>query len=441
MNQRHSGEHLAHPPLINKHQIAQLRFSLMALLAGAASGAGVALIIGMIDLATQQLWGGPVEQALGQAPPLAWSVLVCGGFGLLLSFIHRGGSSTLLPELPETMEDLRHPDRAPKRDERRAILGAALAQIGGGSIGPEALMTRLATLISRRMWKGNDQALQSASVAGSLGFLGAPLLGGMVVGERKQDVLRRWIPGILGGLSGFVAFHGINEASGGSLKNLPYVWPSNIGESFDTLVAALLAGAVGCGLGLIFQRWRHWLEQRRLMARWCWWPVVTGVLLGALMHWLPLVPFGGEEQMRPLLENQQSHPSALLFLSAFGKLLMLGLCLETGWRGGIFFPVFLIACATGTGFHQMFPDLGSLGSWCGGLTGAFYRILLPSPLVVVVLGLALLQGHGASGLLVGVAMAHLIKQGTSLGDVPPPPPRTPDSHECPKPQWSSSRPL
>ena len=185
MNQRHSAQYLAQPPLINKLLIDQLRFSLMALFAGAASGAGVALIISLIDLATQQLWGGPVEQALGQAPPLAWSVLVCGGFGLLLSFIHRGGSSTLLPELPETMEDLRHPDQAPKRDERRAILGAALAQIGGGSIGPEALMTRLATLISRRMWTGNDQALQSASVAGSLGFFGAPLLGGMVVGERK----------------------------------------------------------------------------------------------------------------------------------------------------------------------------------------------------------------------------------------------------------------
>ncbi len=436
MNQRHSEQRHAQR-LLSK----QLRFSLMALLAGAAGGAGVAMIISVIDLVTHQLWGGPVEQALGQAPPLAWSVLLCGGVGLLLSFIHRGGSSTLLPELPETMEDLRHPDRAPKRDERRALLGAALAQIGGGSIGPEALMTRLATLISRWIWKGRDHDLQSASVAGSLGFFGAPLLGGMVVGERRQDVLRRWVPGILGGISGFAAFHGINEASGGSLKDLPYVWPANIGESLDTLVAALLAGAMGCGLGLIFQRWRHWLAQRQLLEHWCWWPVITGLLLGVCMHWLPLVPFGGEDQMRPLLENQQSNPSALLFVSAFGKLFMLGLCLETGWRGGIFFPVFLIACATGTGLHQLFPDLGSLGSWCGGLTGGFYGMLLPSPLVVVVLGLALLQGHGASGLLVGVAMAHLIKQGTTLGDVPPPLRQTPDSHECPKPQWSSNRPL
>ena len=74
MNQRHSEQRLAQR-LLSK----QFRFSLMALLAGAAGGAGVALIINMIDLVTHQLWGGPVEQALGQAPPLAWSVLLCGG--------------------------------------------------------------------------------------------------------------------------------------------------------------------------------------------------------------------------------------------------------------------------------------------------------------------------------------------------------------------------
>ena len=399
----------------------------MALLAGAAGGAGVALIISAIDLVTHQLWGRPVEQALGQAPPLAWSVLLCGGVGLLLSFIHRGGSSTLLPELPETMEDLRHPDRAPKRDERRALLGAALAQIGGGSIGPEALMTRLATLISRWIWKGRDHDLQSASVAGSLGFLGAPLLGGMVVGERRQDVLRRWVPGILGGISGFAAFHGINEASGGSLKDLPYVWPANIGESLDTLVAALLAGAIGCGLGLLFQRWRYWLAQRQLLEHWCWWPVITGLLLGVCMHWLPLVPFGGEDQMRPLLENQQSHSSALLFLSAFGKLFMLGLCLETGWRGGIFFPVFLIACAVGSGLHELSPGIGSLGSWCGGVTGALYATVLRSPLVALLLGVALLQGHGATAVLLGVAVAWLITHRSPRDGGPPPLPETPGS--------------
>ncbi len=40
---------------------------------------------------------------------------------------------------------------------------------------------------------------------------------------------------------------------------------------------------------------------------------------------------------------------------------------------------------------------------------------LPGP----VLGLALLQGHGAAGLLVGLGMAHLIRGRAELGDGPP----------------------
>ena len=114
--------------------------------------------------------------------------------------------------------------------------------------------------------------------------------------------------------------------------------------------------------------------------------------------------------MRPLLEGQNSTEAWLLLLSALVKLLMLGLCLETGWRGGVFFPLFLVACALGMGLHLLLPDLGSLGSWCGALTGALYRFVLPAPLAVLVLGLALLQGHGAAGLLIGVAVAQFVQQ-------------------------------
>ena len=397
----------------------------MALLTGALSGAGVALVMSWIDRLSRLLWGDPILEGLDRGLPLGWSLLVCGGFGLILALLHRPGPATLLPELKETLNDLRHPERAPKRDEGRALLGAALAQIGGGCVGPEALMTRLATLFSQRIWRGRDQKLQAATVAGSLGMFGAPLLGGAVVGDaphqnRRQDFLDRWLPGTLGGLAGFAAFNGIGAASGGSLQRLPYIWPSTLGEDLGTLGAGVIGGSIGCGLGWLLLRWRGWLERRQLLAQWPWWPVLTGLLLGACMHWLPLVPFDGEEQMRPLLEGQNSSQAWVLLLSAMVKLLLLGLCLETGWRGGVFFPLFLIACALGMGLHLLLPDLGSLGSWCGALTGALYRCVLPTPLAVLVLGIALLQGHGAAGLLVGLTMAHLIRSHVAPGDGPPP---------------------
>ena len=120
----------------------------------------------LIGLITRQLWGDPVVEGLDRQIPLVWSIAICGGIGLVLSQLHRAGDHTLLPELPETIADLRDPDHAPPRDNSRAILGAALAQIGGGSIGPEALMTRLAALISQQIWRGRDHDLKLAATAG-----------------------------------------------------------------------------------------------------------------------------------------------------------------------------------------------------------------------------------------------------------------------------------
>lgn len=405
-----------------------LKRSLLALLTGAISGAGVALIMGLIGLVGRQLWGDPAEQGLEHQMPLLWSITVCGGIGLVLSQLHRGGEHTLLPELPETIADLRDPDHAPRRDNPRAILGAALALIGGGSIGPEALMTRVATVISQRIWQNRDQDLKLAATAGSLGLFGFPLLGGAVVQHDKQrDLVSRWIPGALGGLAGFAMFNGIDVATGGSLQRMRYSWPSTLGEDLGTLSSGVLAGLVGWGLGWMLLRWRSWLEPRRLLAHWRWWPVLTGLLLGITMHWLPLVPFAGEEQLRPLLEGVNRSSAPVLLVSALIKLVMLGLCLETGWRGGIFFPVFLIACAAGTGLHELSPNLGSLGSWCGGVTGAFYLTVLRSPLVALVLGVGLLQGHGATAVVLGVAVAWLITHQSRPGDAPPLAPQTPDS--------------
>ena len=416
--------------------MTQLRLSARALLTGAISGAGVALFMGLIGLMTQALWGDPVVEGLDRQIPWVWSLSICGGIGVVLSQLHRAGEHTLLPELPETIADLRDPDHAPPRNNVQAILGAALAQIGGGSIGPEALMTRLAAVISQRIWRGRDHDLKLAATAGSLGLFGFPLLGGAVVQtSQRRDVIARWIPGTLGGLAGFAAFHGIDQASGGSLQRMAYSWPSNLGDDLGTLSSGAVAGVVGWGLGWLLLRWRSWLEPRQLLAHWCWWPALTGLLLGITMHWLPLVPFAGEEQLRPLLEGAGSTNAFLLIISAIVKLLLLGLCLETGWRGGIFFPLFLVACAAGVGLHELSPNLGSLGSWCGGITGAIYLTVLRSPLVALILGLGLLQGHGATAVLVGVAVAWLITHRSPPGNAPPPARQTPDSPGCPEPQW------
>ena len=123
-----------------------------------------------------------------------------------------------------------------------------------------------------------------------------------------------------------------------------------------------------------------------------------------------MAAFSGENQLKPLVLGHWSLSTAILMISAIAKLLMVGLCLETGWRGGQFFPVILASSALGMGLHQWIPWLGGLDSWSAGVVGGSLSVLLSSPLLGLVLGLALLQGHGAGALAIGLLVGQLLQR-------------------------------
>ena len=239
----------------------------MAFATGAVSGVFTAVMLGLISGGGEQLWGKTTEQGLIPSIPLLWSVAVCGTVGVLLAVIERGDERNLLPELPETMEDLRDPENAPERHELRSS-AAALAQIGGGPVGPEALLTRLITIASQWIWRGRDQQLADAAVAGSLGLFEAPLLGGVIVNQHRINLQSRWIPGAVGGLAGFAVFGGILEVTGGSMARVPYIWPNTLREDLGSVAVGLLTGLVGGAVGIACVV--AWSPQRR--QAWRWWP-------------------------------------------------------------------------------------------------------------------------------------------------------------------------
>jgi len=174
------------------------------------------------------------------------------------------------------------------------------------------------------------------------------------------------------------------------------------------LFTALIGGMVGCGCGRALIGWRQGLRTRIERRDVRWMPLVTGLLLGLALWALPLAAFSGERQLGPLLRGNLPLSPALMILSGVATLLLAGLCLETGWRGGLIFPVILGSAAIGLGLHGLAPQLGgSLGSWSGSVVGGSLAALLPSPLAALVLGVTLLRGHGAAALVVGVVISQL----------------------------------
>jgi H+/Cl- antiporter ClcA len=144
--------------------------------------------------------------------------------------------------------------------------------------------------------------------------------------------------------------------------------------------------------------------------------VLTGGLIGLASWALPLAAFSGEQQLKPLLLERLGPEGALLILAGAFKLLLAGLCLESGWRGGLIFPVLTGSAAIGIGLHQLLPALGDAGLWCGSVVGGSLGTLLPSPLLALVLGLALLRGHGADALLLGLLISQVVRSRPLQGE-------------------------
>ena len=151
-----------------------LWWSLRALLAGAAGGAMAAVVVSLALTLQQWIWGASVLQGLPGERPLVWCLLWAGGIGLLLSLLQRQRQARGLPEMKETLAQLRAPEGLNTKNGFTQLLGGILALTGGGTLGPEALMTRLVAVGSHHVWKGADRNLVAAAMAGSLGLFHSP---------------------------------------------------------------------------------------------------------------------------------------------------------------------------------------------------------------------------------------------------------------------------
>ena len=380
-----------------------------SVLAGAAGGSLAALVVGCTLQIQGWIWGATVQRGLPSDRSLFWCLLWCGAIGVALSLLQRRHAGSSLPELQDTLAELRTAEGLNTQHGLRQVIGGMLALAGGGTLGPEALMTRLVAVASHAIWKGADRDLLAAAMAGSLGLFRSPLLGGAALAGRQWQLIWRWLPGTIGGIAGFVAFHGLSDLGGG-LRGVSYAWPADPTQRLGDLLAALIAGIAGWLAGQLIRRWRQWLQTLQLLESFWWIPIGTGLLIGLCLWGLPLAGFSGESQLKPLVLNEWRLDTAILMLSAVAKLLMVGLCLETGWRGGQFFPVVLASSALGIGLHQWLPWIGTIDSWSAGVVGGCLAVLLNSPLLGLILGLTLLQGHGAGALVIGLLVGLILQR-------------------------------
>lgn len=75
--------------------------------------------------------------------------------------------------------------------------------------------------------------------------------------------------------------------------------------------------------------------------------IVGGLLLGITGSVLPLTMFSGEEQIYLLVENGAQIGLIILILTSIIKIVLTNLCIESGLKGGHFFPMIFSGTAMG----------------------------------------------------------------------------------------------
>jgi H+/Cl- antiporter ClcA len=105
-----------------------------------------------------------------------------------------------------------------------------------------------------------------------------------------------------------------------------------------------------------------------------------GIAIYLASLWLPAINFSGMANFHLLATSWQQQSIGFLVGSALLKLILLVICLNTGWIGGDIFPVLFCATAQGIAISQLLPHLNMVFV-VGVIAISMGGTILESPLV------------------------------------------------------------
>ena len=108
-----------------------------------------------------------------------------------------------------------------------------------------------------------------------------------------------------------------------------------------------------------------------------------GLLLGISGTFLPLTMFSGEHQISEVINNAETIGALMLIVIAVAKLLLTNICIDSGLKGGHFFPIIFCGICIGCAMSLIF---GIDMVFCAGVvTTALVGHTLKKPLATVLL--------------------------------------------------------
>ena len=142
--------------------------------------------------------------------------------------------------------------------------------------------------------------------------------------------------------------------------------------------------------------------------------VVGGLILGVMGTLLPLTMFSGEKQIYLLLDNGAQIGLIILIITSLLKIVLTNICIESGLKGGHFFP--LIFSGTAMGYALSIPlNMDPIISMAI-VTTSFMANIMKKPIAVVMLLIIIFPINLIPLMLVSAVIACLFKTPAFLDD-------------------------
>ncbi len=379
---------------MNKSVRNSLYLILFCGIIGAAAGGVIWGFLKVMSLGIEFLW----EWIPGRLSIPYYTLIVCTAGGALI-----GCFRWKFGDYPEELETVMGKVKAEKTFDYSnmaiLLLAALFPLLLGSSIGPEAGLTGV--IVGLCYWVGDNlsfarQNAKEYSQVGAAVTLGvlfrSPLFGVFAVEEENQDKEIIKLPGTMklflyglaaaAGMGCYMLLSGLFGAGLSAMPSFPEMQP----DMFDYLMLAVYI-LLGCVLAK-FYFITHTVTEKALGK----FPAIVretagGLCLGIMGMAAPILMFSGEEAMGELIGDYSRYLPLALLAVAFLKVLLTNICIQSGLKGGHFFPIIFAGVCLGYAAAMLvFPDAGSHGTFAAAaVTAALLGAIMKKPLAVTLL--------------------------------------------------------
>ncbi len=354
----------------------ELKLWVFCAIIGAVSGLVIWLFLKIMYTATELIWIDyyPWLSFPDNFPDFMYSLPTLGicTIGGLIVGILRKKLGDYPEELSVVLGKIRHDKSYSYKNLLSIFIISLVTLIMGSSVGPEAalvgIIAGLCTWAANnlKVAKNNADEYTQIGMAVSLGVLfTSPLFGIFAVEENteydKKPTLPKATKAILYALaigSALGVYYLLTYFFGGGLEGFPSFTLQELNyKDYALVILYIIAGFLLAKFYELMQKLGWLFKKIPPILR----ETTGGFILGAVEIFIGAsfvtMLFSGEDEIVEFANNYYEYVPIFLILSAFLKVLMTNVCIESGLKGGHFFPLIFAGILLGYGISLMiFPD-------------------------------------------------------------------------------------